>query len=231
MVASTRQEHAGTAYPSRAKALRSGEIQIVRDDLSGLLAHDLKTPLAAIAMNLDFALSELDPETPEGLRAALFDCRQANSRAIRIVSDMADAVRLLVGERHPVIADISLGHTVEGVVERAHEEADGRSVRIMSSVDETIVRADAELLARALDRLVERALRHARASSHVSVDQCAGSVAIRVHTMADGSAELGSRTLATYFAEAALRAQGGTIWTDTAVAGDLVYRVAVPCVT
>lgn len=228
MVASTRQDDASSAYSSRAKPLRSGEIQIVRDDLSGLLAHDLKTPLAAISMNLDFALSELDPQTPEGLRAALFDCRQANARAIRIVSDMADAVRLMVGERRPVLADIPLSRTVEGVVERALEDADGRGVRIRSSVDETIVRADAELLARALDRLVERALRHARASSHVSVDQRDGSVAIRVHTIADGSAELGSRTLATYFAEAALRAQGGTVWTDTEATGDLVYRVAVP---
>lgn len=231
MVANTRQELASAVYPSRAKALKTGEMQIVRDDLSGLLAHDLKTPLAAISMNLDFALTELDPQTPEGVRAALFDCRQANARAIRIVSDMADAVRLLVGERRPVLTDVPLGPTVQGVVERAIEDADGRSVRVVSSVDDTIVRADAELLARALDRLVERALRHARASSQVSVEQCAGVVAIRVHTISDGSAELGSRTLATYFAEAAVRAQGGTVWTDADAAGDLVYRVSLPRVT
>jgi signal transduction histidine kinase len=227
-VASTGQDYASSVQPSRAKPLKSGELQIVRDDLSGLLAHDLKTPLAAISMNLDFALSELDPETPEGLRAALSDCRQANVRAIRIVSDMADAVRLIVGERRPILGEVPLGSVVAGVVERALEDADGRSVRIVSSVDDAVVLAHVELLARALDRLVERALRHARASSQVAIEQRAGSVAIRVRTMTDGSTELGARTLATYFAEAALRAQGGTVWTDTDVAGDLVYRVALP---
>jgi K+-sensing histidine kinase KdpD len=225
--ASTRHERASGVHASRAKALRNSELQIVRDDLSGLLAHDLKTPLAAISMNLDFAIAELDPDIPEVLRSALEDCRQANARAIRIVSDMADAVRLTVGDRRPIMTDVHIGTVVQGAVARAIEEARGRGVRIVSTVDETVVRADAELLARSLDRLVERALRHARAATQIVVDQCGAAVAIRVETISDGGAERATRTLATYFAEAAMRAQGGAVWTEADGVGVLVYRLAL----
>jgi K+-sensing histidine kinase KdpD len=227
-VARTRQDSANAVHASRAKTLKSGDLQLVRDDLSGLLAHDLKTPLAAIAMNLDFALAELEPTLPEGLRSALEDCRQANVRAIRIVSDMADAVRLTVGDRRPVLTDVSIGSVVAGVVERASEEARGRGVRLVCATDETVVRADVELLSRALDRLLERALRHARASTQIGINQSIGGVAIRVETITDGRGELATRTLATYFAEAAMRTQGGAVWTETDGVGELVYRLSLP---
>jgi len=223
--ASSRPERTSGVHASRAKPLRNSDLQIGRDDLSGLLAHDLKTPLAAISMNLDFALAELDPHVSEGLRSALEDCRQANARAIRIVSDMADAVRLTVGDRRPVMADVPLGSVVEGVVMRATAEALCRGLRIVSTVDDTVVRADPELLARSLDRLAERALRHARAATKIKVDQCGAAVAIRVETIPEGGAERATRTLATYFAEAAMRAQGGAVWTETDGSGALVYRL------
>ncbi len=223
-MASVKPEYVDGVLPPRPKFLRTSEHQIIRDDLSGLLAHDLKTPLAAISMNLDFALAELDPDVAEGLRSALEDCRQANGRAIRIVSDMADAVRLTMGDRRPYLVAVGLAAIVEGVIERAAADARGRGVRLVSMVDDTIVHADVELLARALDRLVERALRHARAASHVDIEQRSTNITIRVETIADRN-ELAARTLATYFAEAAMRAQGGGVGTETEVSGALVYRV------
>src|SRR5580700_1369980 len=80
---------------------RSGELHAARDDIAGLLAHDLRTPLAAISMNIDFVLGELEGES-ESTRAALKDCREANLRAVRLVSDMADALQLANGERRPI---------------------------------------------------------------------------------------------------------------------------------
>src|SRR5258708_39827722 len=99
MVASIEPEQVGGAPIAARKMSRSGELHIVRDDLAGLVAHDLRTPLAAISMNLDFALDELPPGASEAVRAALEDCRGANARAVRVVSDMADAVQLSSGER------------------------------------------------------------------------------------------------------------------------------------
>src|SRR5580704_7798183 len=59
--------------PIPRRRTRSGELHIVRDDIAGLLAHDLRTPLSAIAMNLDFVLGELEGTEAESVRAALED--------------------------------------------------------------------------------------------------------------------------------------------------------------
>jgi two-component system sensor histidine kinase MprB len=212
----------------RPKALRNGELLIMRDDLAGLLAHDVKTPLAAISMNLDFALAELSDETSEGVRAAIDDCRAANARAIRIVSDMADAVRLAAGDRIPNFTHLDPAEVIASVVERAASEAAARGVRIVwRAEEESVVRADKDLLTRALDRLLERALRQARGGGTIDVVLRPGTVTIRVESVSCGVIELPARTLAMYFAEAAMRAQGGAVWTETDGDGAMLYRVAL----
>src|SRR5580698_8401786 len=73
--------HGGTMVammwkPDAATPMRLGPVVQRRDNVSELLAHDLKSPLAAIAMNLDFALDELGEDAPSATREALADCRQ-----------------------------------------------------------------------------------------------------------------------------------------------------------
>jgi K+-sensing histidine kinase KdpD len=217
-----------TLRPGERSSERASERRLVRDDLSALLAHDLKTPLAAISMNLSFVLSELKGDQPDVVRSALEDCREANSRAIRIVSDMADGVRLAAGDQRPTFTEVAAALVVEAAAQRAGAEAAERGVRVQCVADETVIYVDPELLGRALDRLLERALRHARSGSRIEVEQRAFALTIRVETLIEAVAEPTARTLATYFADAAIRAQGGALWAETDGDGALVYRVALP---
>jgi len=216
----------------RSKALRPGDRSAerakVRGDLPGLLAHDLKTPLAAISMNLDFALAELRlGGATEGLCSALEDCREANLRAIRIVSDMGEAARLLSGEFQATPTYVSVTRVVEEVVQQVRQQAAERRVHILWATDDTAVVGDGELLAKAIERLLERALRHARSGSEVEIDQRGCLVTIRIETMAEASVEASTKSLAMHYAEAALSAQGGRVWTEAN--GDaLLYRISLP---
>jgi signal transduction histidine kinase len=215
----------------RSKALRPGDRSAeranVRGDLPGLLAHDLKTPLAAISMNLDFALAELRLGATDGLCSALEDCREANLRAIRIVSDMGDAARLLSGEFQATPTYVSVTSVVQEVVQQVRPQAAERRVHILWATDDTAVVGDGELLAKAIERLLERALRHARSGSEVEIDQRGCLVTIRVETMAEASVEASTKSLAMHYAEAALSAQGGRVWTEAN--GDaLLYRISLP---
>ncbi len=216
----------------RGRATRSGELYAVRDDLAGLLAHDLKTPLAAISMNLDFVMDELGRQATGAMRSALEDCRSANARAIRIVSDMADAVRLASGERRVSMTEVDVSALLGGLVRAAAPEASSRGVRMVWHADSEMLRADADLLSRALDRLLERALRHARAGGAIEITLRSATVTIRVRPgPADATdptpPEAAMRALGTYFAEAALRAQGGAVWTETDADGSLLFLAAL----
>src|SRR5260370_20597693 len=143
MGASTRPGLLSGESVLRPKTLRPGERgserRLVRDDLSGLLAHDLKTPLAAISMNLSFVLTELKGELPDVMRSALEDCREANARAIRIVSDMADGGRRAAGDQRPTLTEVPAAQVVETAAQRAGAEAAGRGVRVQWVVGQTVI--------------------------------------------------------------------------------------------
>jgi signal transduction histidine kinase len=233
MVASVRpRSNAGTTrMPQRAK--RIGEVSVVREGLASLLAHDLKTPLSAISMNLDFVLAELPPEALSGtLRAALEDCRAANARAIHILSDMADAARLQSGARHANIADVDVQSLLTAAARRVAPEAAARGLRLVWSADVKVARGDEDLLGRALDRLLERALRHGRAGGTVDLTLREGIITIRVQSAIpeEGGTppESAVRGLAMHFADAAMRAQGGAVWTEGEAGGSLLFCLSLP---
>src|SRR5215472_15804120 len=148
MAASLKPAATTGANVPRGRTGRSGELIAVRDDIAGLLAHDLKTPLVAISMNLDFVLDELGKQATGTMRGALEDCRAANARAIRIVTDMADAVRLAAGERRVVLTDVDVSALLGGLVRAAAPEAAARGVRMVWFADSEMARADADLLSR-----------------------------------------------------------------------------------
>jgi len=207
---------------------RSGELHIVRDDIAGLLAHDLRTPLAAISMNLDFVLGELHGDEAESVRGALEDCRQANLHAVRLISDMTDALQLATGERKPDFSEVDGAEIVAEVVRRIAADAAARDIEILWSAQGSSFRADADLLTRAIERIVQRAMWHTSCGGRVDIVLESGSVVVRVEGPAPGESEVPSRSLATHFAEAALRAQGGAMWTEKDIDGSRVYKVKLP---
>ncbi len=214
----------------RAKALRPPASQARRppEGLSRLLAHDLKTSLASIAMNLDFVMAELASCGGLAVAPALEDCREANARAIRIVSDMADAARLATGDYRPKLLEVSLGRLVEKSVVEATSEGTVRGIDIVVATDPTRVLADPELLSRVIDRLLERALRQARAGTRLDVQQEHGALSIRASAGAGSAAELTAPSLALYFAEAAMAALGGDAWVESPETEVVVCRLRLP---
>lgn len=222
---STRPENF-TGGQGQPRTTRSGVQNAVRDDIAGLLAHDVRTPLAAIAMNIDFILGELEGEA-ESIRAALKDCRDANVRAVRLVADMADSLALASGERRPTLAELNGAVIIAEVVHRVAADAAARDVQIVWTAEADIFRADSDLLTRALERIVQRALWHTRCGGRVHIVLQAGSVTVSVERALVGGAEP-ARSLATHFAEAAILAQGGTMWTETDADGALFYKVQLP---
>lgn len=204
-----------------------------RDAIAGMLAHDLRTPLAAVSMNLDFALAELPPDAGQEVRSALEDCRASSAHAIRMVGYMADAVLLASGSLRPTFAEVDVQLLLADAVRRAAPGAAARGVRIVWSSPPDRVCADPELLARAIDAVLERALRHACAGGSIDVTTRENVLVVRLRLGAgseahrdDAEAAMGS--LGALFAEAALRAQGGALRVEIDGEGSLLFRLELP---
>lgn len=230
---SVRPRSNGGATAGLRNAKRVGELSVVRDGLASLLAHDMKTPLAAISMNLDFVLAELPPDALSGtLRAALEDCRAANVRAIRILSDMADAARLQSGARRANMSDVDVQKLLTAAARRAAPEATARGLRLVWNADVKVVRGDEDLLGRVVERLLERALRHGRGGGTIELTLREGVIVIRVRSALPEEGgpppESAVRGLAMHFADAAMRAQGGAVWTEGEAGGSLLFCVSLP---
>ncbi len=199
-----------------------------RDELAGFVAHDLRTPLATLAMNLDFVLEELgaDGRVSPDVRSALEDCRGANARAVRMVCDMTDAVVLASGDRAPVLSEVDMGAIVAAVVEGVAGEARARHVAVAARVEPTLAQADVDLITRVVERVVERALWLARCGGKVDVVLQGDALVVSMSPAPARGASAG-RSLGTYLAEVAMRAQGGelTMESDGQV---LTFRIALP---
>lgn len=204
-----------------------------RDALAGMLAHDLRTPLAALSMNLDFALAELAPDAGKEVRSALEDCRASSAHAIRMIGYMADAVLLASGRGHPTFAEVDVQWLVADAVRRAAPDAAARGVRMVWSSPPARVRADPELLVRAIDAVLERALRHACPGGSIDVTTREKVLVVRLRFGAGREArreeaEAATGSLAALFAEAALRAQGGALLVEIDAEGSLLFALELP---
>jgi len=214
-------------FPSRAPA-PSCTIAIQRPDVSLLLAHDLKSPLATIAMNLEFVLDEASTLS-ESTREALEDCLAANARAVRVVSDMADAARIARDGPRVSLQVIDVHPLLGEAVRHLEREVASRHAHVTVRGEPTTTHCDRALLATALERLLEWTLRHAQGDGVVELRCLERVVSMRTSPSGPGAKPPSAPvSLATHYADTMLRSQGGAVWTEFDPDGSLCVTVALP---
>ena len=137
-------------------------------DLTTVFSHDLRSPLSAVSMNLDFALGELDG-APPGVVAALRDAQAAATRAFRMISSMIAVSRFDAGTLEPSLEVLATSAFVEPAASAAAAEAESRGVHVVCEGSAAPLPVDAELMTGALEELLARAVRIARAGDRVAV--------------------------------------------------------------
>jgi len=166
----------GADVAAQATQLRS--LQRFKDDTIATLVHELSSPLAAMMMNLDFALTELAASPGLGLgladaepadaRSALAESRVAGAKLFRAIANLLDIARSDEGRLVPKRVSVDVEAVVARVVDQYATEAKALTVTLRSEV--TLVRpieADPDLLARALSNLVESTLRQTSAGGSI----------------------------------------------------------------
>jgi PAS domain S-box-containing protein len=140
-----------------------------RIQVLAVTAHELRTPTAVIDGSASALAGEWDTLSPADRDSLLVGIRNSAERLRRLATDLATAAR---GDGELLalnIVGVSLGSALHAAAARARAAHDGAFV-VVDAPPGSIVRADPERLAQALDNLLDNALRHGRGLVHLSAE-------------------------------------------------------------
>ncbi len=143
------------------------------------VAHDLRTPLAALRSQLEAMTDGVLPVTPDRLQRASAEL----SRVEALVTDLGELSRIESPGMRPVFADVDAGRFLSELCQRFQFEAGKRGIAFACASDPGLVfSADSHLLHRAATNVLQNAFQHVPERGRVAVSIGAGGpqVAIRI---------------------------------------------------
>jgi signal transduction histidine kinase len=144
---------------------REKQLRCSRETVLGVVAHDLRNPLATI-----MTATALIRRRPDDLRRLdLID--RAARRMEHLIRDLVDASALDAdGSLSMVLADVPVASLVADAIVAATPEADSRSITISSDpIADLLVRCDRERMLQVLANLLGNAVKFTPEEGHISV--------------------------------------------------------------
>ncbi len=225
------------------------ELQRQKTELAALLAHDLRSPAATIAMRAQMRLDS--PNLSDRERREWSQQLAASEAIMRMATNLLDVTRAETGSLTIEPAPIELGETVRRVAEIMSAFAEGRGQTIAVDLPDSAIEltADPELLRRVLQNLVDNSLRYSPEDSAlrivVAADETSVEIAVRdagpgipaelrehvferyVRLSGAAASEMG-RGLGLAFCRLAIEAHGGRIWAEANEPKGTCFRVRLP---
>jgi len=212
-------------------ALRDREASLVelrrfRDQMIELLLHDLRDPLAALLADLGTALDMWpDQDALEAVREAEAACRKMTD----LVRDVTDSQRLAAAALKPLHADVAIGALLDAVIASRGEDASVRRIALGEACSPGLaIVADPELLRRALENLVDVAVRSVAAGDTLTVDAAITDGLLRIRVGAAATPLPARLALGLQFCRLAVEAHGGRLSLDERGPSPAAYVVELP---
>jgi len=142
-------------------------LEEMRDSLTHMIAHDMRTPIGSISVALELLQQQI-PAPDDRTRRTLDIVEQNTTALMRMVDQMLDMSRMESGQMPLHLARFNLAAQIQHLINSlALLESPGRVVlKLAQSVD---VVADCELVNRVVTNLVENALKFSRAGQPVTL--------------------------------------------------------------
>lgn len=145
---------------------RLAEEERLRGQWAADVAHDLRTPLAALRSQLEAMTDGVLPVTPERLQRASVEL----SRVEALVADLAELSRLESPGLAPAFAEIDAAGFLADLCDRFALEAGRRAIAFGCDTPAGLVfRADSHLLHRAATNVLQNAFQHVADGGRVGV--------------------------------------------------------------
>src|SRR5437588_832782 len=230
----------------RLEALVNAQSRLLND-----ISHELRSPLARLNVALGLARQRTGPEAA----ATLDRIEREASRLNELIGRLLALARMEGGETSTQMSEVHLQSLLQGVVEDADFEAQGRNCRVVCDiVDDCVVWGNTALLHSAIENVVRNAMRYTREGTDVDMrleclDNANGREAcIRVSDHGPGVPELaldklfrpfyrvdtarerqtGGIGLGLAITDRAVRLHGGSVRAVNRPGGGLVVEIRLP---
>jgi two-component system sensor histidine kinase/response regulator len=223
-------------------------VQLQKERLSAFIVHDFKNPVNAIDLHAQVLLR--NAELPASARNSVQQIREGARSLLRLVVNLLDVSKSDEGKLTPHRVEVDLPQLASEVFDELSPSAHAAGVALAHAIDVPRVDADADLLRRVIENLLENAIRHAPERSEVRLTIVPGEreVEIRVADAGGGipvelrtrifepfvQVESGERLvtragrgLGLTFCRLAVEAHGGRIWVENGDPG-AVFCVRIP---
>ncbi|HEX2095381.1 MAG TPA: response regulator, partial [Longimicrobiaceae bacterium] len=146
------------------------EMQRLRDDLTRMIVHDLKSPLSAVLAALEMVTDgDLGPLTPPQKRL-LANAQSRGADLLRMIDNLLDIARLEESEVRLQLDEVEVGRLLREVVEEWQLPAEQRGGSLSAEEAPPLrIRADEQLLRRVFANLIGNAVRHAGTGVRIRV--------------------------------------------------------------
>ncbi|MCD6351653.1 MAG: HAMP domain-containing histidine kinase [Armatimonadetes bacterium] len=160
----------GSAAQCRAAYDRLLAVQRAQVQYMRRIAHELKSPLAAIAQVLSVVLEGLTGEVPEQQRHLLERSYHRAQDAIAMLSDLLDLARMRELPREE-FGTLDVNHLVETVLDEFTERAEARNITLEADVEDRLpsLYGDDDALTTMLANLVSNAIKYSHEGGRVRV--------------------------------------------------------------
>jgi len=234
------------SYDAEQERRKSAEfIAQAREEVLGVVAHDLRNPLSLIVTATELLEEHLEPERHQQI---LEIAKRAGRQMNRLIGDLLDTAQMQSGKLSLDVEDLAVAGILRQTDETFHPRAD--KVHILLTVippeEDLFVRADPLRVQQVIGNLVSNALKFTPPDGNVTVRSVAGEndVTFRVTDSGPGippeqlphlfeqfwQARHDKRGvgLGLTIAKGIVDAHGGRIWCDSAVGEGTTFSFTLP---
>ena len=236
------------SYDAEREARRNAELlSKAREDVLGVVAHDLRNPLNLVSMTTQLLM---EPDlTPERRRSAFEINARAVQRMNRLIGDLLDVVRMEAGHLSLNVGATEVPRVLEETMESFQQRAAQQSISLVLSPEppNVTVQADAERVLQLIDNLVGNALKFTPSGGQVSIGAFVDDKELRVSVTDTGpgipeeqrarlfdrfwqarGADRRGLGLGLPIAKGIAEAHGGRLWVESTVGSGTTFNFAMP---
>lgn len=160
--------------------------EAMRDDLTDMVVHDLRSPLTSIKLSLDLLSKTREDE--QKFDQLLGRTQTGIQRMMFLINQLLDVARLESGQLHLNIEPVQVMLLLQ---EKANQfspqaEAGRKQIKVVGKADLPAVPGDRELLGRVLDNLIGNALKYTEQEGEITLQAEKNGQVLDVHVIDDG---------------------------------------------